>query len=483
MKANIINENKNLLSHFLTIGTGTLINMVLSLITTPIITRLVDPNEYGQLSIFTMYTGIAVMVLCIGLDQALVRYYYDKNDNLYKIALLKLCFILPLLVSMACSVIVIVLSVNRIIHFEFKPFVMVLLCTNVVANIWSRIAVLLLRTTYQSKKYALSNIIHKLTYVCLAIPLIIFVKMDNLILLAIATVVSFAVQGFYAMLATKDLWRFKHVEYPDNSKEIIKYGLPFIFSMGLTTLFQAIDKISLNYYCTYYEVGVYSSAMTLVNVFAIIQTTFNALWGPMQVEHYVCRPDDTSFIRKGNRYITIIMFFTGFSLILCKDVFALLLGDKYRLAAYILPFLIFNPIMYTISETTCSGIGISKKSYLNIYISIGACIVNLAGNTLLVPKLGSQGAAISTGISYIVYFALRTLFSNKYYYIDYALNKFCILTIISLVYAFYNTFFDFSIITIMGYISCVMILLLLYKKEIIEGIRTMKIQLLQILKK
>ena len=35
--------------------------------------------------------------------------------------------------------------------------------------------------------------------------------------------------------------------------------------------------------------------MTLVHVFAIIQSTFNTLWGPMQIEHYTMYPEDKSF--------------------------------------------------------------------------------------------------------------------------------------------------------------------------------------------
>ena len=73
--------DKSFLSHFIVIGSGTIVNMLLGLLTTPIITRIVNPNEYGQLSIFNMYTNIAVMVLCIGLDQALVRFFYEKKET------------------------------------------------------------------------------------------------------------------------------------------------------------------------------------------------------------------------------------------------------------------------------------------------------------------------------------------------------------------------------------------------------------------
>jgi O-antigen/teichoic acid export membrane protein len=109
--------------------------------------------------------------------------------------------------------------------------------------------------------------------------------------------------------------------------------------------------------------------------------------------------------------------------------------------------------------------------------------VNFVGNTLLVPKLGCQGAAISTGISYIVFFALRTFFSNRYYYIDYALKRFSIITIIAIAYAWYNTFFNFNIISILGYAICILTLFILYKNECFEGFVIAKKQLIEIMKK
>ncbi len=473
------NEKKNFLSHFFAIGSGTIINMLVGLITTPIITRIVDPNEYGQLSIFTMYTSITLMFLFFGLDQALVRYYYDEDSNEYRRRLLKLCFFIPLVIGGLFSLIVILVSVFHIFTFEFSTTIMIIMCCNVIVNIWTRISTLVLRTTYQSKKYAISDVLHRLSYIALVIPLIVIIDGYDLEILCIATLLSLIIQGVYTTFATRNLWHFKGISLPSNYKEIIRYGLPLMLSMGLTTLFQAIDKISLNHFCTYSEVGIYTGAMTIISIFAIIQSTFNAVWSPMQTEHYVKHPEDTSFIKKGNRYITVVMFFIGLSLIFCKDFFVLLLGEKYRFAGKIIPFLIFNPIMYTISETTCSGIGVSKKSYLYIYISIVSCITNFAGNWILVPRLGGQGAAISTGISYIVYFALRTAFSNKYYYVDYALKRFMVITAISLLYAWYNTFYEFGLISVVGYIISVIVLLVLYKNDIIEIITIGKRQLLQ----
>ncbi len=468
--------DKSFLSHFIVIGSGTIVNMLLGLLTTPIITRIVNPNEYGQLSIFNMYTNIAVMVLCIGLDQALVRFFYEKKETGYKRGLFKVCFWMPFFISMFCVSFLIILAYMGVITLEFSTNIICLLGLNIIFHIWNRFSILLLRITYQSKKYSMCNVLQKFVYVGLALFLVNMVKADYLFLLILSTISSVFISSVFAVFSTRDLWKFWDSEKLLNKKQIIGFGIPFIFSMGLTTLFQAIDKISLNHYCSYTEVGIYSSAMTLVHVFAIIQRTFNTLWGPMQIEHYTMYPEDKSFFQKGNQMITVIMFFIGVHLILLKDVFAFILGAEYRKAAYIFPFLIFNPIMYTISETTCAGISISKKSYLNIFVSLGACVTNILGNILLVPSLGSSGAAISTGVSYIVFFALRTIFSNKYYYVNYNMKKFIIITITTILYACYNTFFQFGIFSIVGYIICISIFFLLYYNTIKQGIFILKRQ-------
>lgn len=465
--------SKNFLKHFTVIGAGTVINLVIGLLTTPLITRIVNPVEYGQLSIFTMYEGIIVMVLCLGLDQALVRWFYDFNTIEYRRALLFRCVTLPVLASCIFSVIVIVLSTVGIISFEFSTTVVVMLCLYSLCGIIYRFSQLLVRLSYQTKLYSLLNIIQKVSYVCIALLLLFATQIDDFNILAFATLFSYFICMIISILAQRKMWAFSK---NDSSmccvplKELLNYAYPYIFSMGITTFFQSIDKMSLNYYCTYTEVGIYSSTMTLVHIFAIIQTTFNTLWAPMAVEHYSKDKDDRTFYQKGNKCITVVMFFIGLSLILCKDIFALLLGEKYREAAYILPFLIFNPIMYTISETTVSGLVFKKKSGQQVVVAIVSCLVNLIGNTILVPNFGSQGAAISTGFSYIVFFSMRTFLSNRYFKVDFKLGKFYLLTTITLIYAFYNTFVSFNVWSIVGYAICIIVLYLLYKDTVVWGI-------------
>lgn len=460
---------ENFLKHFAVIGTGTVISMLLGLLTTPIITRLIEPIEYGRFSIFNTYSEIALMVLCLGLDQALVRYYYESDSLVYKRTLLHRCIKYPVIASIICMIFFVPLVKEGIIPFEFDVVVTSLLCIFIFIKLIYRFSVLVVRLEYNSKFYSLLSVLRKLVYVVCVLSLIYMTRNNSIFLLIISTLIAEITVLFLSIFKQWKIWSLGKAEKGGcivSEKELLLYAYPFILSMSISTLFEALDRLSLNYFRTYEEVGIYAAAMTLVNLFALIQSTFNTLWAPMAVKHYAEDPNDRSYYQKGNKVITVIMFFIGISLILIKDIFSLLLGAKYREAAYILPFLIFHPIMYTISETTVGGLVFMKKSKLQVVVAAGACTANLIGNMILVPILGGKGAALSTGISYIIFFTLRTLLSNRYFYIDYGLKKFFVLTLVVFVYAAYNTFFYFNAGAIIGYLICLAILILLYNDTV-----------------
>ena len=102
-------EKKGILKHFATIGIGTILNMAFGFLATILITRMVSPGYYGELSIFKMYGSLAGSILLLGLDQALVRFYYNSDAREYKSTLLRFCVRWSLIVTaiIACIVIAI----------------------------------------------------------------------------------------------------------------------------------------------------------------------------------------------------------------------------------------------------------------------------------------------------------------------------------------------------------------------------------------
>lgn len=456
-------ENKNIFKSFFHVGVGTILGLVISVLTTPIITRLVDPEEYGKLSIFNLYISIAVMTLCLGLDQSLLRYYYKKDDIQYKRELFTKCFFVPFIILLLVCLIFYFINLSFGSFFEFSGIIFVFLI-GVVFEFAFRFSTLLLRLENKSLLYSLTGIINRIIYVGVAILLLKLLDVSSFDYLAYSLVLGLIGSSVFAILINKKIWKplIKTKECEINFKELMRYGLPFILVSGLETLFSSIDKLSLKILCDYSTVGIYASALSIAHLFAIVQSSFNTVWAPVSIKHYEENPEDNAFYTKYNQAITLIMFAFGLTLIASKDLLVLMLGEKYRSAVFILPFLCFHPIMYTISETTFVGIVISKKSYLQLITVAVSCLVNICGNILLVPHLGGKGAAISTGFSYIVFYTLRTIFGKKNYYFDNHPLKFVAATILLIVFSAISTFLSFQWWMILIYLFMIGILIVLY---------------------
>ena len=111
--------SKNYFKHFIEIGSGTIISMFIGFLTTPIITRIVEPTDYGIYSMFTVYTNLALMVLCLGFDQVLVRYFYEYKSDNYKKYLLHKCVKIPIFFSVFAIIAIIIFEILIVIEYKW----------------------------------------------------------------------------------------------------------------------------------------------------------------------------------------------------------------------------------------------------------------------------------------------------------------------------------------------------------------------------
>lgn len=470
--------SQSFIKNFFVLGIGSFIYLIIGLIGTPIITRLVDPAEYGYMSMFTVYSNIGLMFCGLGLDQALVRYFYQRDDLGYKRRIVFECLSAPVVLCVILGVLIlpVIFFTNRIGITNQPMIELVLLEANVFVLILHRYAILLLRLRYHTKQYSTINIIQKITYLIVTIVLVVLFNDYYFYILAFATIFSTLIATVCAIILEKEIWNFRVFpgDYCVPKKELFAYSIPIMFSSGITMIFNALDKLFLNHFCTLTDVGVYTSAMNLMAVFTIVRTTFNALWMPTAVEHYEKNKEDKVFYKRGNAFIVLLMMAFGAVVILSKDLFVMLLGHKYQEAAQIIPFLMFEPIMYTISETTATGIVVQKKSKYQLIIAGVSCITNFIGNLLLTPLLGARGAAISTGVSYIVFFAMRTVLANRVFYVDYNLKKFMCVSAALFLFAYYGSTHYFSLIQIFMCMGVVVIALVCYRGYLLDAVQYMK---------
>ena len=192
-----------------------------------------------------------------------------------------------------------------------------------------------------------------------------------------------------------------------------------------------------------------------------MQASFTTFWTPLAFR-WKAQNESTQKFEMVSDGIAGVMTLLLILILIFKQVIPIFLGVGYEVAIYIMPFLLFYPIFYTMSETTAVGISFSKKTYYNIIISAASMLVNILLNALLIPKFGAIGAATATGISYLTFFWTRTIISKKLWY-PLKTKRFIITTIILMSVALANSFIkNIYIITAIN-MSCLIINIINYR--------------------
>ena len=421
----------NLIKKFLSFSIGGYINALIGLLTVPIVTRMLSPEQYGIASLISIIVEMLVVFCSLALDQSFVRFFYEVEEE-ERGKLLKDCLYYPVFITIFSSLIIFIFR-NQISIFilgKKEKVIWLIIVFSIVALIIKSFAFLVVRMQQKGGLYSFFYILIKVVEFSF---ILLFFKIygNDYKVIVLATLFSTLITSLLMIVVERKIWKLggkRKIE----KKELLNFSAPLVLTLALTWVFGSSDKITIKIFSNLKELGLYSGAFRIVSVISVIQTGFTSFWTPFIYERYSKNPDDLVFYKKANDYLSLIFFLIGFSILATRNIIIILLGEKYYDSLFIVPMLIFVPIMYLISETTMMGIGFKKKSKYFLYISIIVAIFNIIGNILLVPKYGAKGAAISTGISYIIFFSLRTYFSLKLINFGFNLKRIYMVTILLL---------------------------------------------------
>lgn len=430
-----LTENK-LLRKFLSFSMGNWIVLIISLVSTPIMTRILSPEDYGTLSLFLIVINLFNIISLLGIDQSFIRFYYESD-------IVRRQFMLNIAILVSSTVFILIILLMALT----KPFstyfllgtndnlIFIVFCLVLLVSIYNRYNYVLLRMEQKGKLYSLLQVIQKLIDFTAFLGLYyIFIKEDiNLYLAVYSYAIASIVVFLVGLIINNKVWintlkqaietkfDFKMV------KDLIYYGIPLSITVLITWVFQFVDRMILNHYAGVYEVGIYMAAFKLVAIISIIQTSFTTFWVPLSNQRFVQNSNDKEFFEKMFSKVLYAMIGIGLLVILFKDVLVIFFGQDFASAVDLIPMLILVPITYTLSEITVVGINFFKKTKFHIYISLIACLVNVLGLLALVPLYGAQGAAISTGITYVLYFLIRSYVGLKLFSFNIVTWKNCFL--------------------------------------------------------
>lgn len=444
------NEKKtNLFTSFLEYFYGNFVVLLLGFISLPLITRVMSTDEYGRTAMFTSAVSIIYIFAILGLDQSYIRYFYKEGVNRRK--LMRQCLLYPviLIVLLAGVYILFADTFNGFLFERTGWDITILVVAYTVISVFERFGFLNIRMEQNGRLYSNLNIVSKVLYIAFILLFVRLIGDDFRVVLYAMTlplfIVTVTVYLRYLFINRKN----RAVNHSLQKKELLRYGMPFIPMLLMEWLLSSMDKWSIRVLNNdFAETGIYSSAMQIMTVLLTFKITYVAFWSPVAMEKYekepeeVCKPFFADMFQK----VQFLCMCAAFLLTIFRGVIVLILGEKYREAIRVIPFLSLMPVLSMLFEMTGQGCKfVGKAKYFN-YASLAAIICNLIGNTLLVPRLGGVGAALATAVTYLVYFLIGTFFSVRCYPVKYHLNVFWLSVALYMGYAAYSTWTEQSIL-------------------------------------
>lgn len=396
------------LSKILGFSLGPIAGALLGLIAVPVFAWAFSPEDIGRLNVLQVVISFSLLLLMLGLDQAYVREFHAVNNQNQ---LLRSCFqpgFLLLLVFALTSVPfkddLSVWLFGEVNHW-FYPLILICILTAHV----SRFLSLILRMQERGLAFSMSQIMPKALQLLLLGLLVWSGVTRNFMTLLWMTVASTLVVVLVYAWNTRKQWLTALATPPDSgqTRTLLRFGLPLVVSglgyWGLT----ATSTLVLRAQSSLGELGIYSVTISFAGVAAIFQSIFTVMWAPT-VFKWVAQGVDMSRVDAIARQALLMVCAIFVAVGIFSWLTDYLLPVHYISVKYLLLCAIAPPLLYTLSEITCVGIGISRRTELSVWVTLAALATNIMLSLWLIPTHGAAGAVMANAVAYVVFFVART---------------------------------------------------------------------------
>ena len=180
-----------------------------------------------------------------------------------------------------------------------------------------------------------------------------------------------------------------------------KTAIMTFFAMACaTTIYTNLDTLMLGFMKDEWEVGIYNASVKIKTILVSVVTSLGAVLLP-RASYYVEQNNMDEFKRLGTKALTFVLLIsipiTLYFILYAKQTILLVSGEAYLSSVPSMQWIM--PTLILIGITNILGIQILVplgKENIVLQSEILGAVTDLVINALLIPKLGSVGAAVGT---------------------------------------------------------------------------------------
>lgn len=399
---------------------GQFITKALGFVLLLVYARFLQPEDFGITGTLAAYSQILSTVFLLGLHGAVSKHYFTHKSNpatlrsyLSSVALFQ-ALVSGLLVALLDRAAEPIWARFTSGAIPFHPYVRLMLWTTFLGAITS-----IPQSIYQAQERASLVVGFQLFHGVAAVGLgIVFVALLRERALGVmrSQILSGALLALiFVGLFARD-WLTREFQW-SHVRSALRFGLPLMPHTIGSILMQTVDRMMLEKYASLAQVGLYSIAMTLGMILAMVAAGVVQAWGP----HFLRTMSEerqADAIAKAQQFASLfIALFAILSLVgglFAPEFVALFLGAKYVPAVpYLAPFIVGNLIAIYYYLPGNQLILLERTNWFPLATGV-ATLISVGLNLWFLPRGGGAMAAalifvvgnvVQTGI--IVLAALR----------------------------------------------------------------------------
>lgn len=481
---------KQLLSQTAAYGLSSILGRFINVLLLPIHTTTLSQSEFGINADIYVIIAFLIVILVYGMETSFFMFSEKseyKRDEVFSTALVSI-FSTTLLFSIVS--IIFFGDITSLLRYDEYPEYLVYLFIILLIDVLAAIPFAWLRSNNKVFKFVsikltliFVNILLNLFFLVycpkaiegkwvLSDLIAQFFDSNNLVQYVF---ISNVIGNIVVMLMLMPIFfQIKWTFNPVLLQKMVKYGIPLLLA-GLAGLSnEMLDRQFIKYLLpesiSNAQLGIYAAVYKL-SIFLVL---FN------QAFRYAAEPFffSTQNDKNSKGAISIVMkYFTmvmaiGMVFIMCyidiiKQFF---LGKDFWEGIYILPLLLLANVFLGINTNLSIWYKLTDKTKYGIVITGVGLIFTIMLNVMLIPRIGYEGAAWATLVSYFAMMATSYVLGQKYYPIKYPINKMFIYIILACVAVWLalqssNSTFVPQTLVFIGYLATIV---LIEKNELLE---------------
>lgn len=442
----MLKDLRSLVTNSIIYGVGNIAVKLIGIVLFPLYTTRLSVSEYGILGLLEVTSQFIVAVFGLNLYAALFRLYFDKQNIPYrKEMFFTVMAFLVFIVSLATIFLSQFDKQISLILFqsvEFHKLIKLMVLSSAI-QIVVNIPATILRIKEKAILFTLSNLVKLLVTLFTIIYFIRFrgLKIDGIYLGTIIGNISYFIFLLpFIVRVSKPVFNIPLL------KQMLNFSLPLIFASIGGVLLNISDRYVLKYYSSLHEIGLYSTAFKIANLLLFIIMAIQLAITPI-LYRKIDEEDNQRFYSKLANYIAFFVLFTtlGLSAFSQEAIKILARNPEYWESIALVPVLALAIYFGSLRYYFATGLNISKKTGHIAIITLGAFVLNITLNVVLVPVYNSLGAAIATVITQIIYAVCTLIVAQRSYYIRYEYKNLIKLNLVGLAliaFIYYLNTFD-----------------------------------------